>query len=327
VQRLRHADLEGVVHFAGEVAEIGETEQVAFPQRLLESLRSLVGSDWVSYCELDRPGRRVLAYRGVPDEGDEAADDDVFWQLRHEHPVCSYQDRTGDFSPRKLSDFVTMRQLSRLQIYTDFLRVAGVAHHFGVGLPAPLTHTKVFLFDNSRERGDFGERERTILELIRPHLVRRYEYVRARQRAAAALAALETSDEALVVLAEDGRAEFATPRGRRLLSSHGFDLGDIPNIAPLRARTIGPRVLLLEDRRPLGLTPREREILALVAQGHTNAQVAAALWISPSTVGKHLENAYSKLGVATRTAAVRLIHEHDAGGTPNLTVNRKIPRP
>jgi DNA-binding CsgD family transcriptional regulator len=327
VQRLRHADLEGVVRFAGEVAAIDETDEVAFPQLLLESLRSLVGSDWVTYCELDRPGRRVLGCRGVPDDGDEAPDDEVFWRLRHEHPVCSYQDRTGDFSPRKLSDFVTMKELNRLQVYTDYLRVSGVAHHFGVGLPAPLTHTKVFLFDNGRERGDFGERERTILELIRPLLVRRYEYVRARRRAAAALAALETSDEALVVLAEDGRAEFATARARRLLSSHGFDLGDIPNIAPLRARNIRSHVLLLEERRPLGLTPREREILALVAQGHTNAQVAAALWISPSTVGKHLENAYSKLGVATRTAAVRLIHEHDAGDTPNLAASRRIPRP
>jgi DNA-binding CsgD family transcriptional regulator len=33
----------------------------------------------------------------------------------------------------------------------------------------------------------------------------------------------------------------------------------------------------------------------------------------PRDVGKHLEKAYSKLGVATRTAAVRLVHEHDAG--------------
>jgi DNA-binding CsgD family transcriptional regulator len=35
-----------------------------------------------------------------------------------------------------------------------------------------------------------------------------------------------------------------------------------------------------------------------------NAEVAEALWISPGTVRKHLENAYAKLGVRTRTAAV-----------------------
>ena len=53
-----------------------------------------------------------------------------------------------------------------------------------------------------------------------------------------------------------------------------------------------------------GLTPREREILELVAQGLTNAQIARMLWISPGTVRKHLENAYGKLEVHTRTGAV-----------------------
>jgi DNA-binding CsgD family transcriptional regulator len=54
----------------------------------------------------------------------------------------------------------------------------------------------------------------------------------------------------------------------------------------------------------LPLTRREREILAWVERGKTNAEVAQILWISPGTVRKHLENAYEKLGVRTRTAAV-----------------------
>ena len=52
------------------------------------------------------------------------------------------------------------------------------------------------------------------------------------------------------------------------------------------------------------ITTREREILELVADGQTNAQVAAGLFISPGTVRRHLENAFLKLGVHTRTAAV-----------------------
>jgi len=52
------------------------------------------------------------------------------------------------------------------------------------------------------------------------------------------------------------------------------------------------------------LTPREREVLELVAEGRTNAEVAGVLWVSPGTVRKHLENAYDKLGVHTRTGAV-----------------------
>lgn len=53
------------------------------------------------------------------------------------------------------------------------------------------------------------------------------------------------------------------------------------------------------------LTPREREVIGLVAEGLTNAQIARRLWISAGTVRRHLENVYEKLGVHTRTAAVR----------------------
>jgi DNA-binding CsgD family transcriptional regulator len=53
-----------------------------------------------------------------------------------------------------------------------------------------------------------------------------------------------------------------------------------------------------------GLTAREREILALVAEGQTNTEIARVLWISPHTVRTHLENTFEKLGVRTRSAAV-----------------------
>ena len=52
------------------------------------------------------------------------------------------------------------------------------------------------------------------------------------------------------------------------------------------------------------LTRREHEVVMLVAEGLTNAQIAERLWISPGTVRRHLENVYAKLGVHTRTAAV-----------------------
>jgi DNA-binding CsgD family transcriptional regulator len=52
------------------------------------------------------------------------------------------------------------------------------------------------------------------------------------------------------------------------------------------------------------LTRREREIIGWVDRGKTNSEIAQILWISPATVRKHLENAYEKLGVRTRTAAV-----------------------
>ena len=52
------------------------------------------------------------------------------------------------------------------------------------------------------------------------------------------------------------------------------------------------------------LTPRQKDLLHLVAAGHTNAQIARRLGLSEGTVRTHLENIYGRLQVSSRTAAV-----------------------
>ena len=64
------------------------------------------------------------------------------------------------------------------------------------------------------------------------------------------------------------------------------------------------------------LTPREDQILRHLARGRTNAEIAWQLEISPETVRKHLENAYEKLGVHTRTAAVAMVFGLDEDLVP-----------
>jgi DNA-binding NarL/FixJ family response regulator len=61
---------------------------------------------------------------------------------------------------------------------------------------------------------------------------------------------------------------------------------------------------------PAKLTPREVEVLGLVAEGLTNPQVAQRLFLSPRTVQRHLNSVYRKLGVSSRAAATRLALEH-----------------
>jgi DNA-binding CsgD family transcriptional regulator len=60
-----------------------------------------------------------------------------------------------------------------------------------------------------------------------------------------------------------------------------------------------------------GLTARELEVLALVAQGNTNREIAAELVISPHTVRRHLQNIFRKLGVSSRAAATAFAVQHD----------------
>ncbi|MEU7837812.1 response regulator transcription factor [Nonomuraea sp. NPDC049129] len=59
------------------------------------------------------------------------------------------------------------------------------------------------------------------------------------------------------------------------------------------------------------LTPREREILSLVAAGRANAQIASALFLSPKTVRNNVSNIFAKLHVADRAEAI--VRARDAG--------------
>jgi DNA-binding NarL/FixJ family response regulator len=71
-----------------------------------------------------------------------------------------------------------------------------------------------------------------------------------------------------------------------------------------------PRRRPTEPRPEQTLTERELEILALVASGRSNSEVARLLWVSQATVKLHLSHVYGKLGVSNRTAAAAWAHAH-----------------
>ncbi len=67
---------------------------------------------------------------------------------------------------------------------------------------------------------------------------------------------------------------------------------------------------------PFGLTPREREVLRLVADGCSNNQIAQQLFISRATASVHVSNILSKLGVTTRVQAAALAHRRGLAAVP-----------
>jgi len=84
------------------------------------------------------------------------------------------------------------------------------------------------------------------------------------------------------------------------------ELGARPDLARLNALTTGP------ERAPTdhsGLSQREREVLAQLASGKTNFEIAAVLHISRHTVGRHVENVFAKLEVTSRAAATARAYE------------------
>lgn len=72
------------------------------------------------------------------------------------------------------------------------------------------------------------------------------------------------------------------------------------------------------DASTLGLTERETVILAALARGHSNGDIAKELWVSEQTVKFHLTNVYRKLGAKNRTQAIRIAQQNGLVSHPLL---------
>jgi DNA-binding CsgD family transcriptional regulator len=119
-------------------------------------------------------------------------------------------------------------------------------------------------------------------------------YEAARLRVLAGLACQELGDEEGAELERDG--------ARRVFEQ----LGAAPDLARLQALSS-----TAASQAAGGLTAREVQVLALVATGKSNREIAAELVISERTVARHMSNIFTKLNVSSRTAASAFAFEHD----------------
>lgn len=102
-----------------------------------------------------------------------------------------------------------------------------------------------------------------------------------------------------------------TPRAAELLARARGTLGQhsaLPAIA--RAERIAGTLKRISREYPAGLTPREVEILCLVAEGLSNRAIAERLYLSVRTVERHVTNIFGKIDVHTRSAATSFAHRH-----------------
>jgi DNA-binding CsgD family transcriptional regulator len=89
------------------------------------------------------------------------------------------------------------------------------------------------------------------------------------------------------------------------------DLDAGPDLASVEALSAGRA-----PRAEGGLTPREAEVLTLVATGRTNRAIASQLSISEKTVAAHVSSVFTKLGLSSRSAATAYAYTHDLVRTP-----------
>jgi DNA-binding CsgD family transcriptional regulator len=321
--RVSQSDLHGLLGFVWQVESFGDFD--ALRAGILPALQELVPYD--SAAVFTRAAATREQWIIAPEEIIPATDPGALDRGAHEHPILRhYADHPHEQGRAlKMSDLVSRTELHRLTVYDEFLRPIEAEHQLGIAISARGPLIVGFAFN--RRRRDFTERDRTLLDLLRPHLAQAYRNLETRERLRQALAALEHGERAVLLVAADGEIALASDCARQWLADYfGADGDRLP--APLAAwreqqpqtplvrertggrltvtlvPTDGLDALVLEERRaPRELTPREAEVLAFVADGKTNAEIALALGIRTATVVKHLEHVFAKLGVGTRTAA------------------------
>jgi DNA-binding CsgD family transcriptional regulator len=279
-----------------------------------------------------------------------------------EHPIAARMPLTLN-GAYKISDFITQDEFHRLEgVYQQFFRKLNGEDLLNIFLPHshPDNWRKLAQTDASlmgicvdRSRRNFTERDRLLLNLLRPHIFQAHCNAQQHDRLKQELSQLQQSLNhlGLAIIDTQGRIQSISPQAiiwleiyfgkstnSRQLPDHlwawvkhqttGFTNNlNLPNgCLPLRIQQTGRELkirliveplraqylLLLEEQtlsslnllELLGLSQRETEVLAWVIQGKDNKKIAAQLSIHPSTVRKHLENIYRKLGVQSRTEAI-----------------------
>src|SRR6266851_9462655 len=352
MESLREHDVSALLDFLRTLYALRDLR--TFCSHVISAVPKLVGSDITTYNEVNCESQQNATVSDPPHALDFPDSHRIFNQHIPEHPLIGHYARRGDPRVLKMSDFLTRRKFHSVGLYTDFYRRVGVEHQMALMLPA--TPPLVIGIALNRGRPDFTERERLLLNLIRPHLVQAYENATAvttmAEESAAGMNAMDHLGRAAIVLTRHGRVRLISAVADQLFTKYfgSRRTGGLPDCikawmehqysllasmkppVPLivnrgeerlivRMLSDCDQVLLhlteqvtaicLQALQAQGLTTREAEVLAWVAWGKTNSEVATILSVRLRTVKKHMERIFQKLGVESRTAAaVRVWESH-----------------
>lgn len=323
-------DLRRALEFVHRISAVEDPDD--FARVATVGLFELIPCDMSTFSEIN-PVRGRAVPMTYPVEAERPDAREAFSRNITQHPQVAFY-AAGNTGASMMSDFLSRTQFQRTQLYDELFKP--VAGEYVLTARLPLPPPIVAGWGLLRSTRDFSERDRKLLDLLQPHLVAAYERSFLRASLGAVGDAAIRGDQRLVVLGMDGGVLYMTPSAVHALR-HFFGSSVREDALPavvsdwlaartdapltisegertLRIASLGgrPAALLLTERatRPsserlvaLGLSRREAEVLAHVAEGRSNAEIARLLSVSPGTVKRHLEHVYAKLGVHRRTEA------------------------
>jgi DNA-binding CsgD family transcriptional regulator len=319
--------------FVGEVEAAALSNRAQLLEVILHESARLVPCDRAVCVDWDPEGSPGTTATDPEFQNFRRANCDGWLAMVPHHPKLVHWAHTGDGSAVRLSDVVSRRALHRLPIYDYFWGPFDVEYDFGVRIVfAP---GRGIDLSCTRSHKDFSDEERQLLDALRPYLVRILQRADAGPLAEILRVRFGISHREAEVLAlvargktnaEIAAALFISASTVRKHLEHVYaKLGAATRTQAARTaieaclpgpveeydsltKLLGPPEVQRAPLDAFGLTSRESQVLALLAIGKSNAQIASELSIASQTVKKHLDHVYMKLRVQRRTqAAVRAL--------------------
>jgi DNA-binding NarL/FixJ family response regulator len=263
---------------AGQLWEMGDLAE--FRAGVLSVMRELIPAEIASYNEISREPPAALVVGDPHDALGEVTPERQrqFAELIWQNPLAAHFTRTGDASAQRMSDFISRRELHRLELYDLFYRPIGTEHQLAFTVPAEGRLIGITL---SRCAQDFDDTDRELLDRVRELVVPIYCNLLDRARLKAVLAALddagaEQAPLAVLVVHGGGALEAIHARAERLLSALVVEenaLRDLREWAFLRRHRRG----IVRQGEPLRLSVRGEELLASYVYGDPGGLDAVAL--------------------------------------------------
>lgn len=173
--QLSSTDAMRLLDAVGSLHDVADPAQ--FPEAALTAVESVVRSDVSSYNEIDGARGTVVAV-ARPAEAVFSGAEQILARRAAEHPLIARIRRTGDGSAYRITDVVPHQQFRRMPVYLELYRPMGVEHQMAFALPALRPHVTGIAVNRCARDDDFDDRERAVLNLLRPHLAQAQRRVR-----------------------------------------------------------------------------------------------------------------------------------------------------